>query len=53
MKFMLHSPDLGPVLAMQETILQALIGVLRRKGTEVEVRFCAVPRTIRGTAHEF
>ncbi|CAM9153053.1 unnamed protein product, partial [Sphacelaria rigidula] len=36
MKFMLHSPDLGPVLAMQETILQALIGVLRRKGTEVE-----------------
>lgn len=38
MNFMLHSPDLGPVLAMQETILQALLSVLRRKGTESEVR---------------
>lgn len=36
-KFMLHSPDLDPVLAMQETVLNALIGVVRRKGTEAQV----------------
>eukprot|EP00903_Cladosiphon_okamuranus_P008426 g8099.t1 len=34
MKFMLHSPDLEPVLATQETILSALLGVVRGKGTE-------------------
>eukprot|EP00752_Nemacystus_decipiens_P010366 g9236.t1 len=34
MKFMLHSPDLEPVLAMQETVLSALLGVVRGKGTE-------------------
>ncbi|CBN77743.1 conserved unknown protein [Ectocarpus siliculosus] len=33
-KFMLHSPDLEPVLAMRETVLSALIGVARGKGTE-------------------
>ena len=31
---MLHSPDLEPVLAMQETILKTLISVARGKGTE-------------------
>eukprot|EP00904_Undaria_pinnatifida_P010094 jgi/Undpi1/6214/HiC_scaffold_20.g08698.m1 len=33
-KFMLHSPDLDPVLAMQDTILKTLISVARGKGTE-------------------
>lgn len=37
MKFMLHSPDLEPVLAMQETVLSALLGVVRGKGTESQV----------------
>lgn len=39
MNFMLHSPDLAPVLLMQETVLQALIGAVRRKGTETEVNY--------------
>ncbi|CAM9430552.1 unnamed protein product, partial [Scytosiphon promiscuus] len=33
-KFMLHSSDLEPVLAMRETVLAALLGVVRGKGTE-------------------
>lgn len=36
-KFMLHSPDLEPVLAMQETLLRSLIGVARGKGPESQV----------------
>lgn len=38
MKFMLHSPDLEPVLGMQETVLSALLGVVRGKGTESQVK---------------
>lgn len=37
-KFMLHSPDLEPVLAMQDTMLKTLIAVARGKGTESQVR---------------
>lgn len=36
-KFMLHSSDLEPVLAMQETLLRSLIGVARGKGPESQV----------------
>ena len=36
---MLHSPDLDPVLAMQDTILKTLISVARGKGTESQVRW--------------
>ena len=38
-KFMLHSPDLEPVLAMQDTMLKTLIAVARGKGTECQVRW--------------
>lgn len=62
MKFMLHSPDLEPVLSMQETVLSALLGVVRGKGTESQVgrplggvlivaatSTCLLPRTCQTT----
>lgn len=45
-KFMLHSLDLEPVIAMQDTLLTALIGLVRGKCTESQVS--VVTAQVRG-----